>query len=67
FGSGNGFIWVSWPKNQADVSLYSADGRRIALKSLHEGRAEFRGLSSGVYYLWVSSPQSLIKEKVVVR
>ncbi|MEO0181747.1 MAG: T9SS type A sorting domain-containing protein [candidate division WOR-3 bacterium] len=67
FGSGNGFIWVSWPKNQADVSLYSADGRRIALKSLHEGRAEFRGLRAGVYFIKLNFQEGHLTEKIIVR
>ena len=55
FGSGNGLVWVSWPGHQGQVSLYSADGRRIGLESLLEGRAEFRGLGPGIYYIFVQN------------
>ncbi|MEO0180210.1 MAG: VCBS repeat-containing protein [candidate division WOR-3 bacterium] len=66
FGSGRGLIWVSWPGHEAEVSLYSSDGRRLGLESLNNGRAEFRGLSSGVYYIFLSGerPTAL---KVILR
>ncbi|MGC8894091.1 MAG: FG-GAP repeat domain-containing protein [candidate division WOR-3 bacterium] len=67
FGSGNGLVWVSWPGRDADVSLYSADGRRVGSKALVEGRVEFRGLRSGVYYLWVENQDKVVKEKVLVK
>ena len=63
FGSGKGMIWVSWPGHDGQVSLYSADGRRIGLESLANGRAEFRGLRPGVYYLVVGKE----REKAIVR
>ncbi len=67
FGSGKGLVWVSWPGKQAEVSLYSADGRMQGQGSLQKGRLEFRGLNAGVYYLWIEASDGLIKEKVLVR
>ena len=55
FGSGNGLVWVSWPGHCGQVSLYSADGRRLGLQPLVDGRAEFRGLGPGVYYILVQN------------
>jgi len=63
FGSGKGLIWVSWPGHDGRVSLYSADGRRIGSRELAGGRAEFRGLTPGVYYLILGEAM----EKAIVR
>lgn len=67
FGSGKGMIWVSWPGSDAEVSVYSADGRMVGSKPINNGRVEFRELRPGVYYLWVKSESTAIKEKVLVR
>ena len=66
FGSSKSLVWVSWPGKDGRVSLYSADGRRIGSRDLVNGRAEFRGLGPGVYYLWIESTESTLR-KVLVR
>ncbi len=66
FGSGKGLVWVSWPGHDGDVSLYSADGRRLGLQALINGKAEFTGLSSGVYYIFISGEMPLAL-KVILR
>jgi hypothetical protein len=67
FGSGKRMIWVSWPGSDAEVSVYSADGRMVGSKPINNDRVEFGGLRPGVYYLWVKSESTAIKEKVLVR
>ena len=64
YGSGKGMVWVSLPGHEGEVSLYSADGRRLGIQPLVKGRAEFRGLSAGVYYLFIGSGKT---GKLVVR
>ncbi len=66
FGSGKGFVWVSWPGEQGMISLYSADGRKVGESNLDRGRAEFRNLTSGVYYLYVEASNTR-KEKIIVK
>jgi len=56
-----------WPGSDAEVSVYSADGRMVGSKPINNDRVEFRELRPGVYYLWVKSESTAIKEKVLVR
>ncbi len=67
FGSGKGFIWVSWPGKDGTVFLYSTDGRRIGSRELREGRAEFRGLVPGVYYLVVKTSKACFERAITTR
>lgn len=66
FGSGKGFVWVSWPGGKRDVSLYSADGRKVGEGQLGQEKLEFRGLAPAIYYLFVRG-NCLVREKLLVR